>query len=281
MHLLYLDESGDEGRGIKSDPHFILSGLAIHESKWYALSNSIESALRATLGQTDIELHGNPLLQGRESPYKDFPYRDRAAAYCRVLDTLGRKAAQLSLFTVVVNKRDIPVTRSLRLVAVWEICRNFNQFLKRASEYSGDEFGRGMVILDATTESRRIKELLDAIHDSGLPGHKRLRIVETALFAKSDDSRLLQAADMICHATRKLVTDRSGEYFSSVERKTDRFFVQAASRSVHYGFRYVGKAPPSAPLPFKYLDVDPKTGLPYGSFLNIADLERDLSGAGL
>ncbi len=281
MHLLYLDESGDEGRGIKSDPHFILSGLAIHESRWYALSLGVENALKSTLGTADIELHGNPLLQGREAPYRRFSYKDREAAYKAVLATLGKKEARLSLFTVVVNKRDIPVTRGPRLVAVWEICRSFNSFLKRVSEYSGDEFGRGMVILDATTESRRIKDLLDAIHASGLPGHKRLRIVETALFAKSDDSRLLQAADLVCHATRKLITERSNEYFSAVERKTDRFFVQTASHSVHYGFRYIGKAPPSDRLPFKYLDIDPNTGLPYGSFLDIAVLERDLSSAGL
>ena len=281
MHLLYLDESGDEGRGIRSDPHFILSGLAIHESRWYTVSTAVTRALEQALGTSNIELHANPLMQGKAAPYRKFSYKLREQAYRDVLETLGRKAAQLSIFTVVVSKPDVAVTRSIRLVAVWEICRNFNAFLERVSEYSGDAYGRGMIVLDATNESRRIKDLVDAIHDAGLPGHKRLRIVETAFFAKSDDSRLLQAADLVCHTTMQLVRNRSNTHFATVERKIDRFVVPGAKRCVHYGFRYIAKNPPSTTLPFRYLDMDPETGLPYGSFLNITDLERDLSNAGL
>ena len=34
MHLMYVDESGDPGTKGFASPHFILSGLIIHQDDW-------------------------------------------------------------------------------------------------------------------------------------------------------------------------------------------------------------------------------------------------------
>ena len=286
MHLLYIDDSGDDGRGPASTTHFVLGGLAIHDSQWRPLVRRIDAIAAKHLGSdsASVELHGSDILSGRRHFRRMTPVQ-REALVTDVLAEVGSKERRLSLFFVVVHKASIPVTRDIRLLATLQLCQRFNSYLTRIGTYGRPSTKRGMLICDEHTSKNQITSLMGIIHSGGLPRQLKDNLIETAFFADSSSSRLIQVADILCHSVYCFVTRSDDRFFHLVERKIDRGRKsEPGSRPIHYGFRYIAEAPDAglgSPLPFRHLAVTESSRLPKGSFLQVAALERELAAHGL
>ena len=66
MHLLYLDESGQQGGG-----HFVLSGLAVFERQTYWLAQEVDRLQAEYLPTTQepVEFHASAIRAGRQAPW--------------------------------------------------------------------------------------------------------------------------------------------------------------------------------------------------------------------
>lgn len=286
MHLLYIDDSGDDGRSASSTSHFVLGGLTIQDWNWHPVVKRIDEItaqyLGATAGRT--ELHAYDMLAGKRA-FRHVPPDVREGLFKAVLEEVGRKESRLSLFLVVVHKDSLPITRSVRVVATLQLYQRFNSYLTRTGAYGQKTQERGMLICDEHTSRQQVQSLVAAIHSAGVPKQLTDNLIETAFFVESHQSRVLQLADLVCHAAYRFVTVRDDRFFPLVERKIDRDKKPGAgNHMVHYGFRYIASTPDAGlagPLPFKELKVTGTTSLPAGSFLPVKELEKELAAHGL
>lgn len=288
MHLLYIDDSGDDGRSAASSSHFLLGGLAIRVNAWRPLVSRIDNLVVKYLGSAaaTVELHGSDMLSGRNF-YRSVPAATREALFRDVLEEIGKPNSPVSLFFVVIHKDCLPVTRGLRVVTTLQLCQRFNAYLTRTGK---DE--HGLLICDENTQQSQIKSLLTVIHSGGLPRQFRDNLIETAFFVKSHESRVLQAADLACHAFYRFVTQKDDRFVHlienrivrNVEKRRDRKTKKLTTHTLHYGFRYIAAQPADGlnrVLPFQYLQITKRTNLPVGSFLPMGELEKELIQAGM
>lgn len=286
MHLLYIDDSGDDGRSGSSTSHFVLGGLTIQDWNWHPLVKRIDDIASQYLGRdgSRTELHAYDMLAGKGAFRKISP-NVREELFKAVLGEVGRKESRLSLFVVVVHKDSLPITRSVRVVSTLQLYQRFNSYLTRAGAYRQKTQERGMLICDEHTSRQQVQSLVAAIHSAGVPKQLTDNLVETAFFVESHQSRVLQLADLVCHAAYRFVTVQDDRFFPIVERKIDRDKkLGGGNHVVHYGFRYIASTPDAGlpgPLPFKELRVTSTTSLPAGSFLPVKELESELMQHGL
>lgn len=287
MHLLYLDESGDDGRSAASTSHFVLGGLACRDWDWHRLTGVVDTIAQNHLGPVRgrSELHGHEILSGRGA-FRKLSEHERETLVTDVLTEVGRKECQISLFFVVVHKNSLPVTRGIRTIATLQLCQRFNSYLTRVGAYSKQTEEHGMLICDEHAARGQIQSLMDAIHSGGLPKQLRDNLVETAFFLESHRSRVLQVADLLCHIVYRFVTANDTRFFHLIERKIDRDVKRnrfGQKRVVHYGFRYIANQPTDGlnTIP-KFQHLECTTGwLPRGSFLKVSNLEQELAAHGL
>ena len=285
MHLLYLDDSGDDGRSPASSSHFVLGGLAISDSEWAPLVARIDTLVAKHLGAaaSKTELHGSDMLSGRGF-YRAMTAAARETLFQEVLEEVGRAESRLSLFFVAIHKDSLPVTRSVRVVATLQLCQRFNSYLTRIGSFGTRTHERGILVCDEHASKGQIKSLVSVIHSGGVPKQLRDNLVETAFFVESHESRMVQVADLLCHTLYRFLTAADDRFFHLIERKIDRDAKPGTSKVVHYGLRYIAATPDTGlarQLPFKYLTVAPKTGLPVGTFLQVDELEKELAQHGM
>ncbi|MDP1677672.1 MAG: DUF3800 domain-containing protein [Bacteroidota bacterium] len=79
MHILYVDESGDDGFS-KTNTYnsnttptgfYIRTGIVIHDLKWHSIDKEIEKFRSSYKIPSDKELHATEILNGRHRIYKN------------------------------------------------------------------------------------------------------------------------------------------------------------------------------------------------------------------
>lgn len=201
MHMMFVDESGDPGyppkgqwKGWGGSTHFARVGVIIHGWKWRAWDEKLMSfkrnrglTLEMEIKASDIR-RGTGAFRGWDKPRRDFFLRD--------LMSLVGGNSDMTLLGVIINKRQVDITQSERLVKP-EI-RTFELLLERYNLFlNHQEDKSGIVILDPTKETnddnlRYFQSFLQAQS----PHLKPMRIVEGTFFAKSHTSHLIQIADL-------------------------------------------------------------------------------------
>lgn len=288
MYLLYIDDSGDDGRSPSSSSHLLLGGLAIRASEWRAMVGRLDGIVAKHLGadRAKTELHGSDILSGR-GIYRSMLPPARVALFEEVLQEIGKPDSGVSLFFVVLHKACLPVSRNTRVVATLQLCQRFNAFLTRSGNQEP-----GLLICDEHAAQGQISSLISVIHSEGLPRQLRDNLIETAFFVKSHESRILQAADVACHAFYRFVTMGDDRFAHLIEDRIVRADERRKKKgkgkpspvTVHFGFRYIAAQPTDGlarKLPFQRMKVTALTHLPVGSFLNVADLLKELEEHGL
>jgi hypothetical protein len=144
MHILYVDESGDDGfnknnsYSLNHTPTgcYIRTGLAIHDWKWHLINQKIEELKYSKKIPKNVELHATNILSGRDRIYiggktkyvpnwfgLNFPKKDDRyniiIEICNLISTL-----ELSLFYIIIDKAKIKTTvfnyKNLPKLRSWE-----------------------------------------------------------------------------------------------------------------------------------------------------------------
>lgn len=195
MYLLYVDESGDPRN---SNEHFVLGGIAVHETAIPALSRQVERVAATHLAPhlaslRGLELHAQA-IRSSKGGWRGIP-RDVKTSILRAMPTtIGRFArrADCALFAVAYAPGAVPDVDPLER-AFEELLLRFNSKLIRQSD------DRGIVVVDEARYESTLQPLVRKWSISGIRQRKLGRIVEVPLFVDSHATRLTQAADFVSH----------------------------------------------------------------------------------
>ncbi|MGI8732678.1 MAG: DUF3800 domain-containing protein [Pyrinomonadaceae bacterium] len=146
MHLIYADESGDDGLSGGGTPHFILSGVIVHETSWNPLFERIiglRRELRKTYGVPQrIAFHGTDIVNGN-GDYHHSRYglsaQDRFDIYRAILEFTAKQTDLLRILNVFIRKDNIRI----RTLDVFETAWRY--FIQRIHNTitTGGELNRG------------------------------------------------------------------------------------------------------------------------------------------
>lgn len=218
MHLLYSDESGSV-----SDPHqihFVLAGISLFERQCFWLANKLDR-IAARFNPADpnsVELHGNPMLAGRNF-WRRFPKEERDKAIKDALAILAASHNSNKVFVCVI-KKSLASPRDPVELAFEQLSSRFDHFLMRLHK-NGDTH-RGIIIFDKSTYETTIQNLATDFRTIGHSWGVLRNLSEVPLFLDSHASRLIQLADLVAYAAFKKYEKYDNQYFSIVEGRLDQ-----------------------------------------------------------
>jgi hypothetical protein len=197
VYLLYTDESGTPG---VKDKHFVIGGIAIHESDASPLRRAMRGVVTAFLDEDmhSEELHAQQIRAGKGA-WRKVPSTTRHALLGSLADLLGKLESELTmpaaLFSIAWSPGAVPSVDPLERTFE-ELLLRFNRLLKVDGHQEW-----GIVICDKARYEATVQPLVtDWLGKKGTRFGPLNRIVEVPLFLDSKQSLLTQAADIIAHA---------------------------------------------------------------------------------
>lgn len=209
MHLLYLDESGNEAD--PADRFFVLGGLSLFERQTYFLSEAVEEIQRRHFpGHQPITFHASEMRSGRRF-WRKVPDETRSA----VLSDLCRTIADAPdrgrvLYAAAIEKSDQLRGEAAVEKATEEVCRRFDIFLQRRYHEEKDP-QRGLLVFSEGRFDARAKFWVRGFHQRGTSWGAIRNLADIPYFASTKESRLLQLADLVAHAVWLLYEKRNDE----------------------------------------------------------------------
>lgn len=214
MHVLYLDEAGSV-----NDPkqkYFVLAGFSCFERQTHWLSSRLE-VIAAQFNPSEsalVELHGNPMLQGK-GIWRKFKTDQRIDAIRNALSVFSGSHHSNKLFVCLINKSSCK--RDPIEYCFEQVLSRFDMYLKRLHR-NGDT-QRGIIVFDKSTYESTIQSLATDFKTIGHTWDVLRNLAEVPMFLDSKASRLIQLADLLTYAV-----------FRSYEKGDDRFFSIIKSR---------------------------------------------------
>ncbi len=206
MHLLYLDESGNEND--PADRFFVLGGVALFERQTYFLSQAIEGIqLRHFPGMQPIEFHASEIRSGRGF-WRSVSEQKRAAVLTDLTSAiLASPARGRVLYAAAIEKSAELHGEPAVERATEEMCKRFDIRLTRCFRDENDP-QRGLMVFSEGRFDTRAKLWVRGFRERGTKWGAINNLADIPYFASTRESRLLQAADVIAHAVWLLYEKR-------------------------------------------------------------------------
>jgi len=242
MHLIYVDESGDDGfsltnhyvPGTTPTKYFQRCGVMVHDRQWRKINRLIDDFKDRYSIPDDVELHATEIISGQEKFYdhetkkrkrrknwygKNLPRRQQRETLllelCQLISSLN-----LTIIAVLIDKSKLlidteKVYKTIPKDNSWEyLIERVNLFLSTAKDR------KGMFISDAINMNieKKHREFATAIYKTSthVEGH---RFIESILFEPSDSSNLLQIADVVSFAIFKKHETRDVRYYNKLKNR--------------------------------------------------------------
>jgi Protein of unknown function (DUF3800) len=216
MHILYLDDSGSVEN--PNERFFILGGVSVFERGIYHLIEALDETVRGfDIGDpADVELHGNPMYQGKTAPWKSVPRPKRVDMMNAALGKLGPKNLSVRLFGVAVDREAVSPRDPVQM-AFEEICNRFNLYLMRRNNRSRPEDGqRGLIVMDESKHEKPLQTLARHFRVDGTRWGQLRNLAEVPLFVDSRASRLVQLADLVAYSLWRRYEYSDGRFFDGL-----------------------------------------------------------------
>jgi hypothetical protein len=221
MHIIYVDESGDDGFSpsntyvIGHPPlkHFIRVGVIIHDRKWQKINSEINELKYRYRIPPATELHATEIRNGSKQIYKKTGKRKHVANWFGLnypdindrtkilLDCCKLVASfDISIIAVIIDKTKIKTShikyKEFPKNNSWEyLIERINLYLTEAQDHNG------MIISDAI--QHKIEEdhrnFAKALYSQSMHIDS-FHFIESILFEPSESSNLLQLADIVAYA---------------------------------------------------------------------------------
>ena len=219
MLLLYVDESGNFER--PHDDHFVLGGLAVHESEIDPLRRVVESVIRRHLAPhlQRLEIHAHDMRTGVRA-WRGIPLDVRHRLVNELSGLLGKLSAPgFALFAVTRAPGAIasadPLQRGFE-----ELLLRFNSYLGRLERPSTTEFG--LVVADKAKYEGILQPIVNHWRSTGTRFGRLRRLTEVPLFVDSSATRMIQLADLVAYAVYRHYAARDSELFERMLPAFDR-----------------------------------------------------------
>lgn len=207
MHLVYYDESGDDGYPIYSSPFFVLSAIYMHYLSWrnnYDLIKEFRRKLKNDFGlPVNLEMHTKNFLLDK-NPYRDFNFSKQnrikiITSFCEFLSSLELKIIN----TVIIKKNIISDKYDVLDKALTYSVQRIENDLSAVNESNK----RFMIITDSgrVGKMRKTTRKIQKINYipskySGFNYRKEIKyLIEDPLPKDSKESYFIQLADLVSY----------------------------------------------------------------------------------
>ncbi len=214
MYLLYLDESGNEND--PNDRYFVLGGIALFERQTYFLTQAIEQVQDKHFpNHQPIPFHASEIRSGRDLWRGVTPEKRQTVLNDIYTAVINSPARGRVLFAAAVEKTREVWGEAAVEKATEQICRRFDIFLQRQFQ-DHDNAQRGLIVFSEGRFDARAKIWVRGFHQRGTQWGAINNLADIPYFAAMRESRLLQAADLISHATWLLYERRDARLIRSL-----------------------------------------------------------------
>lgn len=228
MYLLYLDESGTHS----SARHFILAGVAVHESNLYWVKERLDNTQKEYFPDSNepIQFHAAP-LRTSDADKVSAPFDELdSATRSRLLGELYQITNEIYgvFFAVVIEKAFLDESQDPYERALEEMLSRFDHFIGRMFR-ERNERDRGLIVIADSSYRERLEWFAHQLTTQGTRWGELHAIVGIPFFTLSRNNRLLQIADLIANTLY-------GRYESGHAREFDRMmpkFDQDESGVIH------------------------------------------------
>ena len=231
MHIIYVDESGDNGfrdinnwliRGMPQQ-FFIRTALIVDDQKCEMVNQEVKRLKDRWMIPEEIELHASEIMNGRISRkrmgtpnfYREtFPdpatRKDLLKEICLLIKSLN-----LTVIGVIIDKAKIK--RDLRgRYRMFPKNNSWRFLFERLDFFLSKQCDKeGMIISDEIqlqTENWEHLTFLSAVY-ARTKHNKRFHFIESIVFEKSESSLLLQLADMVAYAFYRCCNAADKSYY--------------------------------------------------------------------
>lgn len=198
MHLLYLDESGNEND--PKDRFFVLGGIALFERQTYFLTQAMEAIqTRYFPDLQPVPFHASEIRSGRDF-WRRVPDGVRTGLLSDVVTAIQNSPSRgRCLYAAAIEKSNVLYGEDAVEKATEEVCRRFDIRLSRRYHEDGDP-QRGLIIFSEGRFDARAKLWVRGFHQRGTSWGAINNLADIPYFAPMRESRLLQVADIVSHA---------------------------------------------------------------------------------
>jgi hypothetical protein len=215
MHLLYLDESGNH-----SDARwFVLAGLSVPERQTHWIEQSLNTiANRFDPDQpTSVELHGNPMHKGNGRWRKiEKAIREQAISDALYLGIQARMHFGVRLFAAVVDKEKLLAGETPIDIAFEQVASRFDHLLTRLNQRAQRTPERGLILCDKASNELSIQAVARKFKYEGHQWGRTKNYAEVPVFLDSENSRLIQLADLVSYAIYQRYAHGFNAYFDVI-----------------------------------------------------------------
>lgn len=199
MYLLYLDESGNEND--PNDRYFVLGGIALFERQTYFLTQAIEQVQDKHFpNHQPIPFHASEIRSGRDLWRSVAPEKRQTVLDDLCSAVLNSPARGRMLFAAAVEKTKDVWGETAVEKATEQVCKRFDILLQRQFQ-DRDDAQRGLIVFSEGRFDARAKIWVRGFHQKGTQWGAINNLADIPYFAAMKESRLLQVADLISHAT--------------------------------------------------------------------------------
>lgn len=258
MHLLYLDDSGNENN--PDDKHFVLAGVALFEREIHWLAQRLARIQSKHLpGSPPVPFHATK-IRARKGFWRRVSEEARASILREIADAVRTASpSALALFGAVIEKTDRIHGEQAVRKATQELCRRFDQRLVREHR-ARRRSQRGLLVFSKGKYDERFKLWVEEFRTVGTELGELHNLADIPYFASMHESRILQVADYIAHALFLLYERRDPGLITPVLSRFDQ-----SDGVLHGLFHYVSGNPKTCDCPACASRTQPKT---LGSWLS-------------
>lgn len=213
---MYVDESGDSGTINSPSDFFILSGLIIHELRWFETLNELKAFRRALRGKYGLklreEIHAIQMISRRPGNLTRIPKYQRLEIIRACLDWIASQPS-LSVITVCIDKNQHTNTQTDLFEFAWNalIMRFENTIRHRNFPGPSNPDERGLILPDMTDGNKLTQLLRRMRHFNFIPhsgsaygtGSRNVQIeyiIEDPWYKDSAESLFHQMVDVIAYS---------------------------------------------------------------------------------
>lgn len=220
MYILYLDESGNPDN--PADRHFILGGAAIFERTTFYVGRDLDDLQRKYWpAAPPIDFHASPIRAG-SGFWRGVPQATRQDLLCDIGSVIEKSNRPgLALFAAVVEKDAQLYGEDAIRCATEQIVKRFDTFLnRRAHDHHNPQ--RGLLVFAESHYQQRAKVWVKDFRRLGTQWGVLNNLADIPYFAAAKESRLLQVADYVSHATFLLYERRDASLAKGIISRFDQ-----------------------------------------------------------
>ena len=225
MYIIYLDESGDSNGWNNNQDHFVLGGIAVHESQIRRISDALDEvqskffpdiSVPIKFHATDINYRGNGRFR------RDLTDSQRRDLLDAVYDVIaGIEYPNAALFATALHITAVRNSDQALRDTFEDVVQRVNTFLVRMNRSGNPQ--KGLLIIDrATSTESKYLTLISEFRKSGTQYGYLENIVDIPYFSQSSHTRLLQIADFCAYAVFQYYERDDEQFMDKILHRFDR-----------------------------------------------------------